>query len=258
MLWLVRNVLSSMILPPCGLLLMQVVGLFLWKMRPRLAGMLVTFSLVGLFVTSIPAVTGRLLAEVERQATPLDLSDAELASRADAIVVLGAGRTYANPAFGGRDTVSNPGLLRLRYAADLYRKTFKPVLLTGGSPDRPGASEARLMAEALKSEFGVEARWLEEKAINTAENAAFSREILKKHGIDRVFVVTTAWHMPRARRAFEAAGFKVVEAPMDYMAYPWADSSVLGWIPSAKGVDYGHLGLHEEVGSLWYRLQGEN
>lgn len=88
---------------------------------------------------------------------------------------------------------------------------------------------------------------------NTAENAKFSRAILQPYQVDRILLVTHAWHMPRARMAFEKAGFTVIPAATGYAHGPWIETDLL---PSAKGLAFSYLALHEWIGLAWYRLTG--
>ncbi len=69
------------------------------------------------------------------------------------------------------------------------------------------------MAAALREVFGVPVRWLEGESRNTAENAHFSAAMLAGAGIERVALVSQAWHLPRASAEFERAGLEVVAAP---------------------------------------------
>jgi len=206
------------------------------------------FSLGGV---SIP-----LIDRLESRDPALRLDAPGLALRADAIVVLGAGRSIAARDYNGRDVVSPAGFLRLRYAVDIQRRTQKPILTTGGAPDHPGPSEARLMADALWESFGTRARWMEERSDNTSEDARYSFQILAPGGIRKIFLVTHAAHMARARRAFENAGFEVVPAPMGYLSDRGNSGSILSWIPSAMGVEISSIYFHETIGALWYRLTG--
>ena len=114
--------------------------------------------------------------------------------------------------FGG-ETATDRSLIRLRHGARLARETQLPVLISGGRPLRAENSEAAVMAGILKNEFGIAVRWREEQSQDTAGNARYSAEILRQAGITRVVLVTQAFHMPRARLLFEAAGVQVVPAP---------------------------------------------
>jgi len=40
----------------------------------------------------------------------------------------------------------------------------------------------------------------------TWENAAFTARMLRRENVDKILLVTHAWHMPRAKVAFAAAG----------------------------------------------------
>ncbi|MFT7885251.1 YdcF family protein, partial [Salmonella enterica] len=77
------------------------------------------------------------------------------------------------------------------------------------------SSEAEQMKSALR-DFGVSAKWIESDSRNTLENARQTRKTLKQAGIERVYIVTHAWHMPRAKMAFQNAGLQVVPAATAY------------------------------------------
>ena len=87
------------------------------------------------------------------------------------------------------------------------------------------------MKEVLEKEFRVPVRWIEEASGNTRENAYKSFAILKKDGISRIALVTHAWHMPRAAREFEQAGFKVIPAATAYTTRYKTD--LFAFIPTA-------------------------
>ena len=108
------------------------------------------------------------------------------------------------------------------------------------------------MAAAAKDELGVPVRWQEDRSADTRENAAFSAEMLRPHGVRRVLLVTSAWHMPRAVAAFEAAGISVVAAPTGFRAPP--PDAVVSYIPHWHGLRDGCLALHEWMGRVWYAI----
>jgi uncharacterized SAM-binding protein YcdF (DUF218 family) len=253
--WLIKNAFSALLLFPCNFLLVMAAAWLVRERRPRLAKGLAAAGFAGLVIFSMPAISVLWIDRIERESPPLNLRDPALATRADAIVVLGAGRTMAAMEYG-RDVTSPNGFLRLRYGAELQRRTSKPILLSGGEPDFPGTPEAVLMNEALKDSLGTQAKWLEDKSVNTAENAEFSYRILAPLGVRRIFLVTNASHMPRARRSFAKAGFEVVPAPMGYFSDKTSPLSPLSWIPNPEGAEMSYICFHEVIGSFWYALTG--
>jgi uncharacterized SAM-binding protein YcdF (DUF218 family) len=240
---------------PCCFMLIQVVALLGWRTRPRLACSLLFSTTLLIALLSIPNLVSPLANWVEGIGPEFRLNDAELGKRADAIVVL-AGARNENAKDYGKDAISATELMRLRYAVELSRVTHLPILITGAAPGGMVPSEAAFMAEELQTSFGVRARWVEEKSLNTMENANFSRKILAAEGIQRIFLVTHAMHLPRARRCFEKVGFKVIGAPMSYVTDEGSEGSLEGWLPSAHGIQVTSEVFHEVIGQLWYSLRG--
>lgn len=110
------------------------------------------------------------------------------------------------------------------------------------------------MNKVLKNEFGVAVRWTEERALNTRDNADYSREILEAEGIDNILLVTHADHMPRAKTEFERVGFKVLPAPTKIRAV--SSFSFFDFLPSAGALSSTARSLHEWLGRAWYAISG--
>ena len=188
--------------------------------------------------------------------TPSELA-AVTAGPPASIVILSAGRRIA-PEFGGQfggQTPDSVSLERLRYGAYLARLTGLPILISGGNGgERRGSSLAQILAEALWQDYGLRARWLEQKSTNTAQNAIFSAEILRDAGTNRVLLVTHAWHMKRARSAFVANGMSVIPAPTAF----YRSGQEGFWrqlIPDAGTLRMSAYATHEIVGGMWYALK---
>ncbi len=246
--WFITKLISSILLPPLNLLLLAVLGLWLWDKRPLIARILVTSSVAMLWLLSTPYFAEAMLHELEGDPYVTDTKK----PLADAIVVLGGGTYFHAPEYGG-DTVSKETLERLRFAAKLHRATGKPILVTGGSPQGNSRPEAEQMKQVLEQEFNVPVQWAEGASDNTGDNARLSRELLKQAGISRIYLVTHAWHMPRAVLAFQSAGFQVVPAPTAYTTRYRTD--LLSFVPNATALRDSRIFMHELIGLFWYQLK---
>lgn len=244
--WQLTNALTALLLPPGILILAIAGGLVLRRAQPRLGLGLLAGGLAGLYVLSMPLIADFLLSRWER------LPPAGPAGSAAAIVVLGGGKAHRALEYGG-DTVRGATLVRLRYAARLHRRTGLPVLVSGGSPEGSPQSEAELMQRTLQDEFAVPVRWAEGGSATTLDNARLSYRMLAAENIRTIHLVTHAWHMPRARLAFEAAGFQVIPAPTGYTTR--YRLTVRDFLPNARALRDSALFFHEIIGTVWYRLR---
>jgi uncharacterized SAM-binding protein YcdF (DUF218 family) len=245
---MLAKLVGLLLVPPGILLIVITAGVALQRSRPRLGLALAAGGLATLYLLSSPLVADALQGFVVGRTSLM----APERIPADAIVVLGAG-TYWNAPEYGADTVSRAGLERLRYAARLHRLTGKPVLVAGGQPFPRGAPEARSMKGVLEEEFSVPVQWSESESVDTLENAVFSYRILAPEGRRRIYLVTHAAHMPRARRAFEHAGFEVVPAPTGFSG--GEPVTMLSFAPRADALLDSTTALREMLGAAWYRIR---
>ena len=203
---------------------------------------------------SMPVVSDALVdrLQVFSPISEATLSEASV-GQVSAIVILAAGRRVYAPEFSG-ETVDALSLERLRYGARLARQSGLPVLLSGGTGVASRTSPlAKLMADALLQDYGIDAKWLETQSRNTAENAINSTEILRSEGVSRIVLVTHAWHMPRARAAFIANGMTVIPAPTAFQR-PAPTLAFSGAVPSIMALQMSIYAIHESIGSVWYTI----
>ena len=251
---LLIKTIQTLLLPPGLMILLMLVGYFLARRMPR-TGKTMLFTGFGLLVlASLPIVAKVNLRLLEGDTA---LSPTELAHpSAEAIVILCGGRNFQAPEYGGEDTLSRYPLVRARYGAFLHRQTQLPVLITGGNVfTTTTTSEAELMQQALVEDFHVPVRWIETNSRNTWENALFSKSILAQSKINRIYLVTTAMHMPRAKMAFEAVGLNVIAAPTDFTGHSGGVPGIMDFLPSAKAFHNHYFFMHEVLGIVWYKLR---
>lgn len=263
---MILRALKYLLLPPALNIILLVCAYFLLKPWPKLRAYTLLSSILSLWLMSTPFVAVNLAELLQNQYPALALntmSDPTENQHFDAIVILGAGRNYRADEWQLDDaqhtekshathSVNEYELQRLHYGAALAKISGKPMLLTGGRVFGEALSEAELMQSTLKI-WGTEAKWLEHESRTTAENAVYSFRMLEAEGIQRIALVTHAWHMPRSVAVFEKAGFQVVPAPTVFYAMP--NSSVLRWLPKAHYLEMSSLMLHELLGQIWYQIK---
>jgi uncharacterized SAM-binding protein YcdF (DUF218 family) len=237
-----KKIVSALVLPPFSLFLLAALGLVLMRRRRRLGLALVATSLAILALGSLPLVATALLRSVEA-GTPISAKDL---ATAEAIVVLAGGNYHAAPEYGA-DTVNRYTLERIRYGAELQRRSGLPLMVSGGAPFG-GVPEAETMREALAHDFGIKVRWSETASRDTAENAELSAPILRAGGVRRIALVSHAWHMRRSVELFTAQGFDVVPAPVGFATNP--ENWLAEVLPDVRALERSSIAAHEWLGKL--------
>ncbi|MCR0985121.1 YdcF family protein [Roseomonas populi] len=244
-----RQVLTTLGLPPLGLVIACVAaGLLAWR-GSRAAGLGAAVAAAVILLLATPAVSALLMASLERE---VDLPAPPPRAAPAAIIVLGAEVTH-----GRHGAAVGPLTLeRLRAGAALQRRTGLPLLVTGGvlSPGDPPL--AALMARSLEEDFRTPARWVEPRAADTRDNAVFSAAMLRAEGIGAAFVVSHAWHLPRALEAFGRAGLEVVPEAPDRVPDPRFD--LPHWLPRVDRLVESWFALREWAGRLVYAIRDGN
>jgi uncharacterized SAM-binding protein YcdF (DUF218 family) len=247
---------------PLGLAIILMVLAFGFKSKLRLQRASLLLALCILWVAGNAWVSASLTRSLEWQYLPPN----EL-PQAEVLVVLGGGLA---PEQYPRSTVEVSGAGdRVIYAAWLYHQGVAAhILVSGGTI--PWLAERTTPAEdmtQLLMMLGVpeDAVWQEDQSQNTYENALYSRQFLDSKDIDRILLVTSAMHMPRAVRLFEYQGLEVVPLPTDYSVTekswqhlwePDIANQIINFFPNVNNLQDTTVALKEYLGLLVYRLQG--
>lgn len=262
---------ETLLTPPGIVIVLLILTLLAYFRKHWLGTGMLVLSTIALVALSLPRTGQMLLNDLQNFSRPpelVPLADTgplagvyaprdSLKDPPQAIVVLGANRRPDAPEYDFQDTLGPLGLERVRYAAFLQRKTRAPILVSGGMPGGETVSEADLMKAALEDEFKASVRWTERESRNTTENAEFSRRLLAEAKIRHVYLVTHAWHMRRAARAFESAEIQVTAAPTGFQALTRSERSLAAALPSAWGMHLTSLAIRERLGFYWAGLSDE-
>ncbi|WP_422362352.1 YdcF family protein [Reichenbachiella sp.] len=153
----------------------------------------------------------------------------------------------------------NKGADRIVHAIDLYKKgIIEKILITGGSGTLTfeGNKEAHaLKGFALGSGIPQSDIIMEDKARNTRENAQFSKELISETS-DKAILITSAFHMYRARKCFEKVHLSVTPFPTDYYGRKlyYTPDDIL--IPSLYGLKIWTILTKEWIGIIAYKAAG--
>ena len=171
--------------------------------------------------------------------------------KGDAIVLLGGGMG-AHAKCGRAEMFS--GADRVWTAAKLWKKRNLPLFCSGGVVEK---STVPLLVD-----LGVARELIIclPQPRNTEEEARLIGEELKGRKVEKlkVLLVTSAWHMPRAKMLFERVGFEVTAVPTDYEMHCAAECPLAfdDFIPGAEALLRNSYAVKEWVARFCYWLKG--
>jgi uncharacterized SAM-binding protein YcdF (DUF218 family) len=153
----------------------------------------------------------------------------------------------------------NKGGDRLTHTLILYKMgKIKKILISGGHFFKNDIQEGREIKKILLLAGVPETDIiLEEKSLNTRENALFTAKILQEQFPNQKYLlITSAFHLRRAKACFEKVGIQVNVFSVDFYSQnrSWLPASWL--VPNEKSLYYWYVLLHEIVGYLVYKIVG--
>ncbi len=125
------------------------------------------------------------------------------------------------------------------------------IIISGRDPLRADDDSA-LKTKKFLVEQGVpeQAIRVEAQSRNTFENAEKAGEFV---GRERFFLVTSAYHMPRAFMTFKNLGMNPVPAPADFKQKECC--ALFDFLPNPANLLNSDRAIHEYFGMWYYRLQ---
>lgn len=237
---------------------------FISSVFMRRARVLFVFFSLLLYFFSTGFMAKALLGSLENEYRKAQ----KISFRPDAVVVLGGG---AN-AFVSDSKLSASGYKRFVEALSLAKKMNVPLLFTGGGlVEQNGITEAEAAAETaarLADSFGFAIPagtalnggfelLFEGKSQNTVQNAKNSILIMRQNALTKpkVILVTSAFHMKRAKIVFEKYDFKVTPMVVDFRTKA-TPISYIDAAPEFKNLENNFLALREYIGILAFFLLG--
>mgnify|MGYP001033743441 FL=1 len=188
---------------------------------------------------------------------PWQRIDENSAPAADAIVVLS--NNGLNTAPGKANIIEWRDPDRFFAGVTLFQKGKAPRLFfTGGviPYEKTLKDEGTLYKEhAVSLGIPSSAVLTTNRVVNTAEEAIAIRRMLNtSNSPSKILLVTSAFHMKRAKKQFERQGLLVHPFPVDFKttkSSPW--QSPYQWIPNAQSLNRSSQALREFLGRAIYR-----
>jgi uncharacterized SAM-binding protein YcdF (DUF218 family) len=212
-------------------------------------------SLIGviiLIVCSLPIVSGKLVAYLE---SDYQLSKPSNIEPADSIVVL-SGMIKTINSKDGLDYEFGEASDRIFAGINLFKEKKAPklILTRGQLPWSVGIPEGEYLKKiAITNGISENSILLTENVENTDQEAKAIKKLLSEDN-PKVLLVTSAFHMPRAQKVFEAAGINVVPFPVDFQK-GLSKITFMSFMPSANALSETSFFVREMMGRIYYNLK---
>ena len=202
-----------------------------------------------LYALSTPIVSNAFFSYVEQDHVR---QSSQTVPNAQAIVVLSGMLVDVKSAEGITQEWGDPD--RFFAGVELFKASkSKQLIFTGGL--LPWSKSDQAEGDVLRRyaiEMGVpnDSIKVSGNAQNTFEEAKAIRAMLGPN--ENIILVTSAFHMPRAKLLFERAGFEVIPFAVDYKV-SYSQTTFLDALPSAGALFHVDLGVREMIGRLYYQ-----
>jgi uncharacterized SAM-binding protein YcdF (DUF218 family) len=130
------------------------------------------------------------------------------------------------------------------------------LVFTGGKMpwDKAKKTEGEVLKEyAFSNGIPSEKIFVTKDVENTAEEAEAVKELIGPS--KRIILVTSAYHMYRAKNLFEKQGFIVIPAKMDFKSNGNDQVTLMYFLPSANNLELSEIGIREIIGRIFYLIQ---
>lgn len=241
-----HKILPSFVLPIMLVIIVILIGLIKNKKK------LIYIAIGLLYILSTPIFSNNFfkLVEGSEYRKPISAIDS-----ADAIVVL-SGMLEINEV-GDSSYIEWGDPDRFFGGIALFKagKAQKLVFTGGKMPwDKVKKTEGEVLKEyAISNGIPAEKIFVTKDVENTADEAVAVKELISPS--KRIILVTSAFHMYRAKMLFEKQGFEVISIKVDYKAGGNNQVSFMDFLPSAGNLLLTETGVREILGRLFYIIK---
>ena len=106
---------------------------------------------------------------------------------------------------------------------------------------------------AISNGIASEKIFITKDVENTADEAVAVKELMNPS--KNIILITSAFHMYRAKRLFEKEGFEVIAYKVDYKTAGENVTTIMDFLPSAGSLAMTETGMREIIGRLYYFIK---
>lgn len=201
---------------------------------------------------SNPLIANYFFSTLEQ---PLQPQTYESAAQADAIVVLSGGLLATETPDGIITEWEDPD--RFFAGVGLMQAKKAPLLIfTGGKlPWTPDVIPEGHILKQTAISLGIKPETIKvtQDVNNTFQEAQAVAQMLEKDS--SILLVTSAFHMQRAKLIFEKNNFNVVSFAVDFKSQSHIKkTTIMDFLPSSKALNQISVAVREYIGRLYYRI----
>ena len=201
---------------------------------------------------SLPIISNKLISQLEKDHV---FRSADSAQTADAVIVL-SGMVHTVRGSDGLVYEWGAASDRIFAGIELMMEKKAPlIILTGGKlPWSVGVPEGEYLKEiAIKYGIPEHSIQVTENVQNTDQEAKAVASLLIQQD-PKIILVTSAFHMSRGQKVFEASGLSVLLSPVDFLTGA-NQTTIIDFIPNAEAFRKTSFVIREIIGRLYYHLK---
>ena len=246
--FLLKKLVSNLVHLIPGLLVLMLFTLLFSKRFPRFAYSIIFLSVCALLAVASPPVSNSLVSYLEDQHPVVQ----ELPLDTHSILILGSGHTWAQER-PPNSVLSAIALSRVAEGIRLWKQFPSTTLVTSGAKFQSVISHADVAAN-LAIASGVSANKIVRftDTLDTAQEIRQLTDHVKENPIEgknRIVIVSSATHLPRAALMMSQFDVPYTLAPTDfiYSESPW-------YLFGSNFIYNADRAIHEFIGMLWHWL----
>jgi len=241
-----HKILPLLVSPLSIVLIIILIGTFFKSKKISLLGLLI------LIFCSLPIISNKLIFYLEKDYSLQSIKDV---SKSDAIVVL-SGMISTIKTKEKLSYEFNGSIDRIFSGMNLFKENKAPLLiLTNGKlPWSVGIPEGEYLKKfSIKLGVPEDSILLTDNVQNTDQEAKSVKKLLKTNDAN-IILVTSAFHMARAKKVFEAINIKVSPFAVDFKNSA-KKITIMDFIPSANSLNDTSFFVREMIGRVYYYLK---